>query len=85
MLRVLGRHAGDTRSIYLALYKIWGARPKSRREAHTARGTGAKGKLGLYIKPHTKHRAHESSQGVSHWPDALPCSPLVRTASPQEN
>ena len=31
----------------------------------------AQGILGQYIYHHTKYRAHDSSQGVSHWPPWL--------------
>ena len=27
-----------------------------------------RGVLGLYIQPHTKHRAHDPSEGVINWP-----------------
>ena len=32
------------------------------------------GTPGQYILPHTKHRAHDSSQGVSHWPLTAGCA-----------
>ena len=44
--------------------------------SHIVSHNFTEGKLGLYIQPHTNHRAHDPSQGVCHW-----LGPSVRSAA----